>query len=327
MKTSYDNLNIALGYITDIFLCLSIIGSFLTIFTFILFYRLRSFPIRLIVYLCFSIFFAHLFFEVSYRSAENLFCIPSAILIHYFFLADFFWTFCVSFNFFQMIVKRNRDAESFELYYHLISWGIPLVIVILCSSFQKYINKGGFCYLENDLPIYLGFFVPGLIIVCANSITFFFTAREIQKTFKHSPPTKKKEKSKQFRVYFSIFISIGFSWLFGFITVFFKNGSIPQYIFQILFSITTTLQGFLIFVSYCLNNKVFAHYARALTALGVPFFERFQHLDSTSATGTYNNTSNGTHLRTMSDYSKNTNQNTESTDSSVSIKNSAQQPA
>lgn len=67
------------------------------------------------------------------------------LLIHYFFLADFVWTFCVAFNFYQMIVKRNRDAESFEKYYHMAAWGIPLLVCAFCAGFEKYINRVGFC--------------------------------------------------------------------------------------------------------------------------------------------------------------------------------------
>ncbi|EGC33439.1 hypothetical protein DICPUDRAFT_95036 [Dictyostelium purpureum] len=314
MATDNDTLNDVLSYITDVLLCLSIVGSFFTVFTFMVFYKLRTYPIRLIIYLCLSILFAQFFFEISFRSSENLFCLPSGILLHYFFLADFVWTFCVAFNFYQMIVKRNRDAESLEKYYHLASWGIPLLVVVFCAGFEKYINRGGFCYLENDLPVFLGFFVPGLLVVCANAVIFFFIAREIHDTLKNAPRTDKKEKSKEFRVYFSIFVSIGLSWIFGFIMTFFNSDSVLGYIFLILFSVTTPLQGFLIFVSYCVNDKVLAHYARGFKSIGIPIFSRWENLDGTSTrqTSTTGPNSDNTDKSDMS--------NNLSSDSSISIK-------
>ncbi|KAK5580453.1 hypothetical protein RB653_000470 [Dictyostelium firmibasis] len=313
MSTQYKILNDVLGYITDVLLCLSIVGSFLTILTFMIFPKLRTYPIRLIIYLCASIFCAQFFFEISFRAYENVFCIPSGLLIHYFFLADFVWTFCVAFNFYQMIVKRNRDAESFEKYYHIAAWGIPLLVCSFCAGFEKYINRGGFCYLESDLPVFLGFFVPGLLTVCANAVIFFFIAREIHDTLKNAPRTDKKEKSKEFRVYFSIFVSIGLSWIFGFIMTFFQSNSVPGYIFLILFSVTTPLQGFLIFISYCINDKVLATYARGLSSIGVPFMEKWVNLDGTNRTNTSTTGSNTS--TDKSDRSENI-----SSDSSISIK-------
>lgn len=77
MATDNETLNDVLGYITDVLLCLSIVGSFFTIFTFMIFPKLRTYPIRLIIYLCCSILLAQFFFEISFRSSENVFCIPS----------------------------------------------------------------------------------------------------------------------------------------------------------------------------------------------------------------------------------------------------------
>ncbi|EGG22753.1 G-protein-coupled receptor family protein [Cavenderia fasciculata] len=287
-------LNTVLGYIVDVLLALSIAGSFFTVLTFMLFPKLRTYPIRLILYLCMSIFLAQLFFYISFEAYDSIMCIPSALLLHYFFLADFVWTFCVAFNFYQMIVKRNRDAESFEKYYHMASWGLPLIFVIFISAFKKYINRGYFCYMENQLPIFLGFFVPGLLVVCANAVIFFFIAREIHDTLKNAPRSDKKEKSKEFRVYFSIFVSIGLSWIFGFIMTFFNDG-VTDAIFLVLFSITTPLQGFLIFISYCLNDKVLSNYARLFGRV-IPFCRRWEHLGSSthisSTTGSNTGSSN-----------------------------------
>ncbi|KYR01885.1 G-protein-coupled receptor family protein [Tieghemostelium lacteum] len=313
-KTSEEMLNIVLGYIVDVLLSLSIAGSFLTVLTFMLFVKLRTYPIRLILYLCMSIFFAQLFFEISFKTYDTLFCLPAAIILHYFFLADFIWTFCVAFNFYQMIVKRNRDAESFEKYYHLAAWGIPMFIVVFIAGFQKYQNRGGFCYLENEVPVFVGFFVPGLLIVCANAVIFFFIAREIHDTLKNAPRTEKKEKSKEFRVYFSIFVSIGLSWIFGFIMTFFTN-KVLELIFLVLFSITTPLQGFLIFLSYCLNDKVISSYAKAFGTF-IPFCKRWENYGSIS----HVSSTTGTNSSTRSSHDSSRSENLSSSTDSISMK-------
>lgn len=70
-------------------------------------------------------------------------CIPCAMTLHYFFVADFIWTFCVAFNFYQMIVRRNRDAETLEKFYHLVAWMVPMLIVALVAGTKNYWNRGG----------------------------------------------------------------------------------------------------------------------------------------------------------------------------------------
>ncbi|EFA84137.1 G-protein-coupled receptor family protein [Heterostelium album PN500] len=303
-----ETLNTVLSYIVDVFLILSIVGSGLTVITFMLFPKLRTYPIRLILYLCMAIFFAQTFFYVAFEAYDGIMCLPSAIILHYFFLADFIWTFCVAFNFYQMIVKRNRDAESFEKYYHLASWGLPFIFVIAIAATKNYVRRDAFCYMNAQLPVFLGFFVPGLLVVCANAVIFFFIAREIHDTLKNAPRSDKKEKSKEFRVYFSIFVSIGLSWIFGFIMTFFNDG-VTDLIFLVLFSITTPLQGFLIFLSYCINDKVISNYARIFSKC-FPFCRRWENLANTTAqpsSTTGSNSSTSTHSSRSENLSSSTN--------------------
>jgi len=290
-------LNEALNYITDVLLAFSLFGCVATMATFLIFHEMRTYPIKLIIYLCLSIFFAQLFFYLSFYLYDNIMCIPCAMILHYFFLASFFWTFCVAFNFYQMIVRRNRDAESLEKIYHIISWLLPLVVAVLVVATENYGDRGGYCYILDSLPIFLSFFLPGLIIVSANAVIFFFIAREIHDTLKSAPKADKKEKSKEFRVYFSIFVSLGLSWILGFIMTFLPG--VSQVIFLVLYSILTPLQGFLIFISYCLNAKVASKWA-GLIGYVIPWFKRYENLGSSSATSTTSGTSGSTNSRARS---------------------------
>jgi len=247
--------NDAITYITDILLILSMFGCLATVVTFLVFRSLRTQPIKLVVYLCVCIFVAQLFFFLTFYLYDTIMCIPCAMIFHYFFLADFIWTFSVAFNFYQMIVRRNRDAESLEYFYHAAAWLIPAIIVAAMASAGEYYNRGGYCYMASGIPIFLGFFVPGLFIVTANTIIFIFTVKEIHDTLKSAPNSDKKEKSKELKVYFSIFASIGLSWLFGFAMVL-ADQEVVQVVFLIIFSFLTPAQGFFIFVSYCCNERI-----------------------------------------------------------------------
>jgi hypothetical protein len=43
------------------------------------------------------------------------------MIVHGFYVANFCWTFCIAFNFYQMIVRRNRESESLEKWYAIPS--------------------------------------------------------------------------------------------------------------------------------------------------------------------------------------------------------------
>jgi len=198
-------------------------------------------------------------------------------------LPIFFWSFCVAFNFYQMIVRRNREAETYEKWYHIVCWIIPALLVLIVGALDEYGNIGGVCYIKSGIAIFLAFFIPGLVIVSSNAVLFFFIAREISDTLGQAPQADKRDKSKQYRVYLSIFISIGLSWIFGFIMTLFPAGSILQEICLVLFSITTPLQGFLIFFCYCANAKVFGKWA-GLFGTCIPFCKNWQNLGTSRST-------------------------------------------
>jgi len=288
-ESTYDkNINTyndVLGWITLVLLCLSIVGALLTILTFTLFASIRTYPIKLIMYLCVVIVIGNLWFILAFENTfldNGALCFVTGMIVHGFFLSNFCWTFCIAFNFYQMIVRRNRESEALEKWYHLFAWGFPVFCMIFVTCFLEYGNTGTACYVTSALYIFIFFFLPGLVIISSNAILFFFVAREIHETLASAPKTDKRERKKEMRVYISIFISIGLSWIFGFIMVLIPE-KIIQLIFLTLFSISQPLQGFLIFVSYCINAKVAGKYA-GLFGKCIPFCRRWENLDSRSGT-------------------------------------------
>jgi hypothetical protein len=100
---------------------------------------------------------------------------------------------------------------------------VPLIIVGIVCALRHYGRLNGrVCYIENDFTRFGAFFIPGLIIISANAILFFFIGREIHETLAGAPKTDRREKRKEFRVYLSIFISIGMKtrYLFSFLVAF-----------------------------------------------------------------------------------------------------------
>lgn len=54
--------------------------------------------------------------------------------------------------------------------------------------------------MADGTPIFLGFFLPGLLIVTANTVIFIFTVKEIHDTLKSAPNSDKQEKSREMKV-------------------------------------------------------------------------------------------------------------------------------
>jgi len=253
--------------ITTWLLVASIVGAFITIVTFLILRNLRTFSIKLIMYLCICIMFGYIGVNIQnlhWITSRRWACIIIAFWTHYFLLADFCWTFCIAYNFYQMIVKRNREVQLLEKWYHLGAWGCPAVIILVVGLCFEYGSLPGVCgpdvcYITNANATFGAFFVPGIVIITINVILFFLIGREIQETLAGAPKTDQRDRKQEFRVYLSIFISIGVSWIFGYI-----EASIPQkhvqLIFFIIFSFITPAQGILIFFTQCVNQKVLSRY-------------------------------------------------------------------
>jgi hypothetical protein len=262
---SIQDVNNVVDQIVTVLLVISIIGAALTLLTFSLFSDIRTYPIKLIMYLCICIvcgFTSFLLASQSWIYGNEPACIFFAIGLHLFFIANFCWTFCIAFNFYQMIVRRNRESQQLERWYHLACWGFPISLAIAVGASLNYGRVPGAetCYIPDDLARFLAFFLPGLIIISSNGILFFFIGREIHETLAGAPKSDQRDRKKEFRVYISIYVSIGLSWVFGYLQYLVPQEDVVV-VFYVLFSITTPLQGALIFIFYCLNTKVAARWA------------------------------------------------------------------
>jgi hypothetical protein len=215
----------------------------------------------LILFLCITIVIGYGLFPFNNKfNAWPEVCNIIGAVIHYFFLSNFFWCGNIAFNFYEMIVRRNPETAAFEKFYHFFGWGLPCIAVVgvsIAGHYGSNVVGYGNCYIKESISVFLGFFLPGIILVSINAVLFFFVASEIHGTLRHAPNDKEsKHKAKEFRVLMSIFVTVGLSWIFGFVTSIFTNVFVVCHIFLVIFTISAPLQGFFIFVAYCLNKKV-----------------------------------------------------------------------
>lgn len=90
--STQDKFENVMAYITYVLLAMSVAGATLTIITFVLFPRIRTYPIKLICWLCVTIAIGQLLFIiVSFTAAGTPWCEPAGALIHFWFMSNFCW--------------------------------------------------------------------------------------------------------------------------------------------------------------------------------------------------------------------------------------------
>lgn len=123
---------------------LSFLGSSLIIITYIAWSDLRTTPRKLLVWLSVSDWLS----AVSYAygvgkvfHADAVDCVVQGAISTFANTSSFFWTVAIAVYLYVFIVRSNkRAADSLVLFFHLISWGVPLAI----TSAALCLNKIGY---------------------------------------------------------------------------------------------------------------------------------------------------------------------------------------
>jgi hypothetical protein len=81
--------------------------------------------------------------------------------MEFFRLSSFMWTGCFAVHLYQIIWKNIKDPEVYELWYHIIAWGIPTLV---CIYFVVQDQEGVQMMGQTDRPWYvIDFGPPGRI--------------------------------------------------------------------------------------------------------------------------------------------------------------------
>ncbi|XP_051280183.1 G-protein coupled receptor 157 [Dicentrarchus labrax] len=120
---------------------LSFLGSTLIILTYFIWPDLRTTPRKLLVYLSVSDWMS----AVSYGfgvwrvfGTDSLECVVQGAISTFANTSSFFWTVAIAVYLYIFIVRSSqRVADSLVLFFHIISWGIPLAITVAAVSLHK----------------------------------------------------------------------------------------------------------------------------------------------------------------------------------------------
>ncbi|XP_014486102.1 PREDICTED: G-protein coupled receptor Mth2-like isoform X1 [Dinoponera quadriceps] len=214
---------------------------------------------------------------VDPNSYSQLVCIGSAFIIHFSFLASFFWLNVMCFDIWwtfggfrslQGSVKQ-RERKKFIIY-SIYAWGCATVLTVVCAimdfvpTVPKTFIRPEFghvrCWYTTDEARAVYFYGPMSVTVICNICLFISTALKIlrhQKDTDHhlrGSESRRHDDNKQwFNLYLKLFIVMGINWSMEIISWLFKSA--PAYVWY-LSDLTNTLQGVIIFIIFVWKDKI-----------------------------------------------------------------------
>lgn len=243
-----------ISYITIFGCFLSLIGLFITFLTYFMFKSLhQELSAKVLVQLCVSLFIVVLTFIIGIQQVHRpKVCAAVAIVLHYFTLVSFLWMMIEAILMYYSFVKVWPPREGGDIYKSSVAaWGIPLIIV-MTTYFSSSHSYGGeyYCHITG-VPLYVTYLAPMGIVIVTNFALFICIMHGLSTRPDSNVDRSHLERAlERCRRAFGIMILMGLTWSFGF-----GLASKARLEFSYLFAITNGLQGFAIFIFYCVAQK------------------------------------------------------------------------
>ncbi|KFP11113.1 G-protein coupled receptor 64, partial [Egretta garzetta] len=256
---------LVLTFISYIGCGLSAIFLSITLVTYIAFEKIRrDYPSKILIQLCAALLLLNLVFLldswIALYHTQGL-CIAVAVFLHYFLLVSFTWMGLEAFHMYLALVKVfNTYVRKYILKFCIVGWGLPAVVVsiVLAVSPDNYglITTGKvsvsrpdeFCWIKNRIVFYItamGYFCLIFLINISMFIVVLIQLCRIKK--KKQLGAQRKTSIQDLRSVAGLTFLLGITWGFAFFTV--------NEVFTYLFTIFNSLQGFFIFIFYCVTKE------------------------------------------------------------------------
>ena len=260
----------------------SVIGTVLILLTYCLFKDLRSLPSKLLMNLAATILMSSLFILIGGPITAafpnvNL-CTSVAVILHFFFLAQFSWMSVMSFEmartFNQALKLRTRQSNRFKqnlfITYFLIGWGLPLLVTIISITVNFTTNglvlygvrsdgTQWLCRINHLESAIVAFVIPVCLSLLFNFTTFIVVSVYLFMASRAQDKVEKYRHVSYLRINLAIFIASGLTWVFGFIAILVGTDWV-WYVFIIL----NSGLGFVIFIAFLCTKKVLILYMSLL---------------------------------------------------------------
>ncbi|XP_065159539.1 uncharacterized protein [Atheta coriaria] len=245
-----------LTLIECIFSCLGILAIF---FTAIIFPSWGLNHIRILNF-CFVLLLQTVLLFISTNiadvSSNSTGCVVVGVMLHFIVLSQFCWMVVVAEKQLQLFVVVFNTRSFDTKWVMLFTYGLPLIIVAITLGVdvntysRNSVEAINICYPEGGALIF-SLLVPGLLAILCNGgiyawiiYVLYFKKEKVKKSNATSDLVLK------LRLFGQLFFTLGITWWFGLLAFIFES-SVMIY----LFSITTSMQGFVIFLLVIVANQ------------------------------------------------------------------------
>ncbi|XP_069102951.1 adhesion G protein-coupled receptor L4-like isoform X2 [Argopecten irradians] len=244
-----DLVLISLEKISIIGCSISVAGTVLTILTYLVLWRhVKNDRGRLLLNLCVALTAAYVLFLTGIDRTENdALCTTVAALLHYFFLATFCLMLAEGIMLLMSVTVVFYSKSKLKLLL-IMGWGVPAVIVgitIWITHGEEY-HSQYHCWLTISNGVLYSFVGPAVTIIIINTAIIFRVQKAIYSSHFIVTKTQRQKILTGVRSVSILLPVLGVTWLFGILAV-----NADFILFQYVFAIANSLQGFFIFLSYC----------------------------------------------------------------------------
>ncbi|CAH1263333.1 ADGRL2 [Branchiostoma lanceolatum] len=248
----------ALHVITYIGCIISIFCLLFCIFAFVGSRRVRCPRTIILANLCVCLLVAEVVFLAAVDKTQNkAVCTAIAIALHYLFLTVFAWMCVEGIELYVILVKIFNLKGSRMLYYYLIGYGTPGVVVAISVTVNYLMELDGYgtekyCWLAVKNYFIFSFVGPMLFVILVNIGFLIMTLKIIhtKRSTRKSNETRSKKIRHWVRVSLSLIFVLGVTWALGVLYIVRET-----IFFAYVFAIINSLQGLFILIFHCLLNE------------------------------------------------------------------------
>ncbi|XP_030839721.1 cadherin EGF LAG seven-pass G-type receptor 1-like [Strongylocentrotus purpuratus] len=178
-------------------------------------------------------------------------CKVIAILLHFFYLSVFSWMLTEGLHLYNMVVRVFGSETSRWKVYSLLGWGIPVLVVGITTAIDHdgYGSDGG-CWLIVERGFIWAFVGPAVGIIVVNMAVMCMVLKIIIQSTNVKAGSSKEQAKAGVKGAIFLLPLLGLTWAFGLMAI-----NSDTVIFQYLFTIFNSLQGFFVFFFHCLMNS------------------------------------------------------------------------
>uniref|UniRef100_A0A8C0PM96 Adhesion G protein-coupled receptor E3 n=1 Tax=Canis lupus familiaris TaxID=9615 RepID=A0A8C0PM96_CANLF len=248
-----------LAVITYMGLSLSLLCLLLAALTFLLCKAIQNTSTSLHLQLSICLFLAHLLFLTAIDKTKiKVLCAIIAGALHYLYLASFTWMLLEGLHLF--LTARNLTVVNYSSVNKFmkklmfpVGYGVPAIIVAISAASRPHLyGTSNRCWLNLDKGFIWSFLGPVCAIICVNLVIFLLILWILKKklsSLNSEVSTIQNIRVLTFKATAQLFI-LGCTWCLGILQV-----GPAAHIMAYLFIIINSLQGFFIFLVYCLLSQ------------------------------------------------------------------------